>query len=153
MPVVRLMFYMVGVEARSLCAVQEQLREDGVPSPMGKAQWDLQCIRKMLRRDLYRPHTYEEMREIIGPDVLAGLAPGDEYGVYWFGEYAHTRKRVSESGEGGRVYRYRHTSRVRPVAERIGVPVPDSGIPREWVDAARANLQENRRAANAGRRF
>jgi site-specific DNA recombinase len=76
MPVVRLMFYMVGVEARSLCAVQEQLRENGVPSPMGKAQWDLQCIRKMLRRDLYRPHTYEEMREIIGLTCWRAWRPG-----------------------------------------------------------------------------
>lgn len=73
--------------------------------------------------------------------------------MYWFGEHANTRKRISESGEGRRVYRYRYTSSTRPVAERIGVPVPDSGIPREWVDAARANLEENRRAANAGRRF
>jgi hypothetical protein len=58
-----------------------------------------------------------------------------------------------EYGEDGRVYRYRYTSGVRPVADRIGVPVPDSGIPREWVDGARATLKNNRRPANAGRRF
>jgi site-specific DNA recombinase len=153
MAVLRRMFYMVGVEGRSLCAIQEQLSEDGVPSPTGKAQWDLQSIRKLLKRDLYRPHSYLEMCEIVSPDVLARLEPGGHYGVYWFGERAETRKRVSESGEGGRVYRHRYTSKVRPVADRIGVPVPDSGIPREWVDAARANLEENRRPANAGRRF
>ena len=51
------------------------------------------------------------------------------------------------------MYRHRYTTKVRPVEERIGVPVPDSGIPREWVDAARRNLSKNRRAANAGRRF
>jgi site-specific DNA recombinase len=153
MTVLRRMFYMVGVEGRSLCAIQKQLSEDGVPSPTGKAQWDLQSIRKLLKRDLYRPHTYAEMREIVTPDVLARLEPGCHYGVYWFGERVETRKRVSESGEGGRVYRHRYTSKVRPVADRIGVPVPDSGIPREWVDAARANLEENRRPANAGRRF
>lgn len=50
------------------------------------------------------------------------------------------------------MYRHRYTTRVRPVAERIVVPVPDSGIPRKWVDAARANLDKNRRPANAGRR-
>ncbi len=113
----------------------------------------LQSIRKLLKRDPYRPHTYLEMREIVGPDVLARLEPGGKYGVYWFGERAETRKRVSESGEGGRVYRHRYTSKVRPVADRIGVPVPDSGTPREWVDAARANLEASRRPANAGRRF
>ena len=139
--------------SRSLCAIQKQLSEDGVPSPTGKAQWDLQSIRKLLKRDLYRPNTYVEIQEIVGPDVLASLDPGGSYGVYWFGERTETRKRVSKSGEGGRVYRHRYTSRVRSVAERIGVPVPDSGIPREWVDGARANLAENRRTANAGRRF
>jgi site-specific DNA recombinase len=153
MAVLRRMFYMVGVEGRSLCSIQKQLSEDGVLSPTGKAQWDLQSIRKLLKRDLYRPHTYLEMREIVGPDVLARLDPGSKYGVYWFGERAETRKRVSDSGEGGRVYKHRYTSKVRPVADRIGVPVPDSGIPREWVEAARANLEENRRPANAGRRF
>jgi site-specific DNA recombinase len=153
MAVMRRMFYMVSVEGQSLCAIQKQLSEDGVPSPTGKAQWDLQSIRKLLKRDLYRPHTYLEMREIVGPDVLARLEPGGTYGVYWFGERMETRKRVSESGESGRVYRHRYTSKVRPVADRIGVPVPGSGIPREWVDATRANLEENRRPANAGRRF
>jgi hypothetical protein len=85
MAVLRRMFYMVGVEGRSLCAIQKQLREDGVPSPTGKAQWDLQSIRKLLKRDLYSPHTYAEMREIVTPDVLARLEPGCHYGVYWFG--------------------------------------------------------------------
>ncbi len=153
MAAMRHIFYMAGVEGRSLCAIQKQLSEDGVPSPTGKAQWDVQSIRKLLKRDLYRPHTYAEMQEIVGPDVLARLDPDGSYGVYWFGERTETRKRVSESGEGGRVYRHRYTSRVRPVADRIGVPVPDPGIPREWVDGARARLAENRRTANAGRRF
>ena len=153
MAVIRRMFYMVGVEGRSPCAVQKQLGEDGVPSPTGKAQWDIQSIRKLLRRDLYRPHAYSEMREVVGPDVLIRLEPGGRYGVYWFGEHAETRKRVSESGDCGRGYRYRYTSRVRPVADRIGVPVPDSGIPREWVVAARANLEENRRRRTRGGGF
>jgi site-specific DNA recombinase len=153
MAVMRSIFYMAGVEGRSLCAIQQQLGEDGVPSPTGKAQWDVQSIRKLLQRDLYKPHTYPEMREIVGSDVLPRLEPGSNYGVYWFGERSESRKRVSENGEGGRVYKHRYTSRVRPVAERIGVPVPGSGIPREWIDAARANLEDNRRPANAGRRF
>jgi len=153
MAVMRRLFYMVGVECRSLCAIREQLSEDGVLSPTGKQQWDVQSIRKLLKRDLYRPHTYAEMRELVTPDALARLEPSKNYGVYWFGERTETRKRVSENGECGRVYRHRYTSSVRPVADRVGVPVPDSGIPREWVDSARANLKNNRRPANAGRRF
>jgi site-specific DNA recombinase len=153
MAVVRRIFRIVGVEGMSLYAVREQLREDGVPSPTGKPQWDQQSIRKLLQRDLYKPHTYAEMREIVTPEVLAGLHTGTRYGVFWFGERAETRKRVSENGAGGRMYRHRYTSKVRPVEERIGVPVPDGGIPREWVDAVSRNLANNRRAANAGRRF
>ena len=153
MAVMRRIFRMVGVEGTSLYGVRERLGEDGVPSPTGKPLWDLQSIRKMLMRDLYRPHTHEELRGIVGPEVLAGLDPGKRYGVYWFGEVAETRKRASENGPAGRVYRRRYTTKVRPVEERIGVPVPDSGIPREWVDAARGNLSKNRKPANAGRRF
>jgi hypothetical protein len=104
-------------------------------------------------RDLYRPHTHEELRRIVSADVLAGLDPEERYGVYWFGEHAETRKRVSENGPRGRVYRHRYITKVRPVEERVGVPVPDSGIPREWVDTARRNLSKNRKPANAGRRF
>jgi hypothetical protein len=33
------------------------------------------------------------------------------------------------------------------------VPVPDAGIPREWVEAARQAIKNNRRPSNAGRRF
>jgi site-specific DNA recombinase len=152
MAVMRRIFYMAGVEGRSLCAIRDQLQEDGVPSPTGKALWDVQGIRKLLKRDLYRPYTYEELREAgVSLEVLARCDPESSYGLDWFGEHQERRKRVSESGEGGRVYRY--TSSMRPVRERIAVPVPDSGIPREWVDAARENLKNNRRAANAGRRF
>ena len=38
MAVMRRMFYMVGVEGQSLCAIQKQLSEDGVPSPTGKME-------------------------------------------------------------------------------------------------------------------
>jgi hypothetical protein len=33
------------------------------------------------------------------------------------------------------------------------VPVPDPGIPREWVDAARNAIKDNRRPSSAGHRF
>lgn len=32
------------------------------------------------------------------------------------------------------------------------MPVPDAGVPREWVDAARVAVKDNRRSSNAGRR-
>ena len=59
----RRIFYMAGVERRSLCAIRDQLSQDGVPSPTGKPVWDVQGLRKLILRDLYKPHTNEELRE------------------------------------------------------------------------------------------
>jgi site-specific DNA recombinase len=53
----------------------------------------------------------------------------------------------------GRRYRYRYSTSQRPQEEWVAVPVPDSGIPREWVDAAREKIKHNRRPSNAGRRY
>ena len=153
MAVMRRIFYMAGVEGRSLCAIRDQLSQDGVRSPTGKPVWDVQSIRKLILRDLYRPHTYEELRQLVSPEALGRCDPESSYGVYWFGEHQERRKRISENGPDGRKYRYTYTSSTRPPSERIGVPVVGSGIPREWVERARANLKNNRRPANAGRRF
>jgi hypothetical protein len=57
MAVMRRIFYQAGIEGRGLCSIRKQLNEDGMPSPAGKAQRDLQSIRKLLKRELYRPHT------------------------------------------------------------------------------------------------
>src|SRR3712207_7410457 len=38
-------------------------------------------------------------------------------------------------------------------SEWIAVPVPDAGIPRELVDAAREAVKDNRRPSRAGNRF
>ena len=76
MAVMRRIFYMAGVERRSLCAIRDQLSQDGVPSPTGKPVWDVQGLRKLILRDLYKPHTNEELREAGVPeDVLATCDP------------------------------------------------------------------------------
>jgi len=38
-------------------------------------------------------------------------------------------------------------------SEWIAVPVPDSGIPREWVDAAREAVRNNKKPSSTGRRY
>jgi hypothetical protein len=63
-----------------------------------------------------------------------------------------------ERGVGGLrkragVYRRESSQSVKPKEEWIAVPVPDSGIPCEIVDAAREHIKENRRPSTAGRRF
>lgn len=47
----------------------------------------------------------------------------------------------------------RFESTPKPREEWVAVPVPDSGVPREWVDAAREAIKENRRPSSAGHRF
>ncbi|HVF01572.1 MAG TPA: recombinase family protein, partial [Rubrobacteraceae bacterium] len=152
MAVVRRIFNMAGVEKTTVYAITRQLEEAGLRTPSGKADWDSSFIRGMLVNDLYKPHTLEEIQGIVSPEVAARLNPDKLYGVWWSGKRAFERKRIAENGPDGRRYKYRYKVKERAPEDRIGVPVPDSGIPREWVDAARKSLENNRRPTNAGRR-
>jgi site-specific DNA recombinase len=150
--IVRRMFYMAGVEGSPIYAIKRALDADGVPTPTGKSGWAPQVIRGYLLSDLYKPHTFEEIRELVSPEVAATLDRKKRYGVWWWGRSRMNRRQVSETGPEGRRYRYRYKTTERPKEEWIAVPVPDSGIPREWVDAAKERVQNNRRTSNAGRR-
>jgi site-specific DNA recombinase len=60
---------------------------------------------------------------------------------------------VVEAGPDGRLkYKKRQKSVLRPREEWIAVPVPDAGIPRGLVDAARNAIRNNRRPSSAGHR-
>lgn len=76
------------------------------------------------------------------------LDPDRGHGIWWYGRDA-TRRTGKLTATGGPVRRFEQ----RPEEDLIAVPVPDSGIPREWVDAAREAVKGNVRAANAGRRL
>ncbi|HZY66104.1 MAG TPA: recombinase zinc beta ribbon domain-containing protein [Rubrobacteraceae bacterium] len=56
-------------------------------------------------------------------------------------------------GPNGRVYRKKSRVIYRDKGEWIAVPVPDSGVPREWVEAARAVVTQYRSPSKAGGRF
>jgi site-specific DNA recombinase len=152
MLLVKRMFYMAGVEGFPIYTIKRSLDAEGVPTPTGKSDWDPQTIRGYLLSDLYKPHTFEEVRELVSPEVAAHLDPNKCYGVWWWGRSRISRRQVSEPGPDGRRYRYRYSTSQRPREEWTAVPVPDSGIPREWVDAAREKIKYNRRPSNAGRR-
>ena len=152
MAVVRRIFQMAGVERTTIYAIRRHLEGAGLRTPSGKADWDSSFVRGVLINDLYKPHTFEEIQQIVSPEVAGRLEPDKRYGVWWSGKRTFERKRVAENGPDGRRYKYRYKVKERAPEDRIGVPVPDSGIPREWVDAAREGLENNRRPANAGRR-
>jgi hypothetical protein len=63
-------------------------------------------------------------------------------------------RKVAEIGpDGKRIYRKRYKQVRKPRSEWVAVPIPDAGIPREWVDAARQAIKDNKRPSNARRRF
>jgi hypothetical protein len=118
-----------------------------------KEKWAAPVIRDFVQDDLYRPHTYGEVTKLVSSAVAARLDPKKRYGLWRWGRRRIRRRSVSEIGPGGRVYRQKQQSTFRPEEDWIFVPVPDSGVPREWVDAAREAIQDNYRPSNAGRRF
>jgi site-specific DNA recombinase len=105
----------------------------------------------MLLDDIYTPFTFEEIQDLvaeglISAEVAARLDRDGEYGIWWFNRRRFERRHVSEpDGNGGRVYRWRNKVIARPRSEWIGVPVPSSGIPREWLDVAREAIKDNPR--------
>jgi site-specific DNA recombinase len=154
MEIVRRIFRMVGVEGQPIFAAKRMLDAAGIPTATGKPRWSASMIRDIISNDVYTPHSFEEVEALVTPEVAARLDPQQSYGLWKWGVNRHVRSQVSEVGpDGKRVYRKRHKRIARPKEEWLYVPVPDSGVPREWVDAARKAIKENRKSSNAGRRF
>ena len=154
MAVVRRIFRMVGVEGQTIFAAKRMLDAAGVPTATGKPRWSASMIRDIISNDAYRPHSFEEIVPLVSPEVATRLDPQQSYGLWRWGTNRHIRSQVSEIGpDGKRVYRKRDKRIARPQEEWVHVPVPDAGVPREWVDAAREAIKDNRKCFNAGRRF
>ncbi len=157
MPVVRRIFEMVA-SGSSLNSVAERLSREGVRVPYSRSRgvkwWNVTFIRNgIIKDDVYRPHTYEEIAALVTPEVAAKLDPQKRYGVWWFNRRKSKTTQVSVPDGNGRRYKKRTKYVLRPREEWIAVPVPDSGVPREVADAARASIKDNRAASKAGRRF
>ena len=130
--------FRMAAEGLGLNAIQGRLHAAGVPTATGKPVWDIQMIRRVIASDMYRPHSFEEISELVAPEVAARLDPGEEYGIQWYNRQRVTTRSVSEpDGNGGRRYRKKRTFRWRPKDEWIAIPVP-ACLPRELVDRARA---------------
>lgn len=153
MHVVRHIFHSIGMEGRTIYYVRRTLECEGILTPTGKKRWSDAFIRKCITDDIYRPHSFEEIAELVTPEVAAKLNPDMQYGIWWFGRRRHRYTQVAERGTNGKRYRKQKRSDWKPEEEWIAVPVPNSGIPREWVDSARESIKNNRWSSNAGRRF
>ncbi len=158
MAVVRRIFRMVGVEGASLNSVAKTLNREGVKPPTSpwsrSGKWGTTAIREnIIGDDVYRSHTYEEVKALVTPEVAARLDPSKSYGIWWYNRTKSKTTQVSVAGSNGKEYKRRTKCTPRPRAEWVAAPVPDSGVPREWVDAARGAIKDNRVPSSASQRF
>jgi site-specific DNA recombinase len=155
MQAVRAIFRMVGAEGQSLYQVTKALQRDGVPTPAaalaereGKSpvasHWRHRGIRLIIENDVYKAHTYDEIKAMVAAEVAATLDQDKRYGVQWY-----NRARYERTPDEKKVV---HVTPNKP-EEWIAVPVPDAGISREQVDAAREAIKDNKAPSSASNRF
>ena len=87
MSVVRRIFEVIGVEGRAIRAVRRELASEGLPTPGGLRHWSQMTIRL---DGVYKPHTHEEIRALVSPEVAECLDPEERY--------AHTPSETFDSG-------------------------------------------------------
>jgi site-specific DNA recombinase len=153
MRVVRRIFRMVGAEGNSLNSLKKALDRERVPTPKGSRYWGNTFIQRVITDDVYKPHTFEEVSALVSQEVASHLDPAKSYGIWWFNRRRRTEKQHSEMSHDGRRYVRRSTTIERPKEEWVAVPVPDVGVPREWVNAAREAISDNVKFSHAGGRF
>lgn len=107
----------------------------------------------MVKNDVYKPHTFEEVREVVTEQVTSALDPEERYGLRWYNKNRIRSKQTARSGPDGRRYHRNKKTTEKPTDEWIAAPMPDAGIPREWVESARTAIKDNRKPSYNGRRF
>jgi site-specific DNA recombinase len=149
MAVVKRIFRMVGTDGDALRGVKRIFERDGLPTPEGKKIWGQFFIREAIRDDAYRPHSWKEIERLVAKgqmaaEVASRLDPQKRYGIWWFNRRRTKTYQEAVSGPEGKRYKRRVKITPRPEEEEwIAVPVPDSGVPREWVDLAREAIADN----------
>jgi site-specific DNA recombinase len=153
MEVVLCVFRMVGDEGLALRAVRRTFECEGVPTPNGQPWWNTRTLKDIVLDDCYRPHAFEEIRELVTADVAAGLDPDKLYGVWWYNRRRTTTRQVAEHRPEGRRYRRIQQTVKKPRSEWVAVPVPHAGIPLKWVNAARERVKHNHQPSSSADRF
>jgi site-specific DNA recombinase len=153
MPIVRRILRMAGVEGMAVNGIKRALDAEGVPTPSGRPYWHWRAIQSFIMDDVYRSHSVEEIAELVMPEVAAGLDSSQHYGVWWYNRQRVKWSQVSEAGPEGRIYRKRGEYSIKDKSDWIAVPVPDAGIPRQVVEAARRTVLSYRATSKAAGRF
>jgi site-specific DNA recombinase len=153
MALVRRIFHMVAIEGVNTHGVARTLEREGVPNPGGGRYWYKHLIKRFILDDVYKPHSFEEISGLVAPEVAARLNSGELYGVWWFNRRRTTTTQLAVAGSEGREYKKRSRVAYKDKKEWIAVPIPNSGIPREWVDAARTVVAGYRSPSKLSGRF
>lgn len=150
-------FRLIVEEGYGLNTVKKRMERDGIPSPQGKKLWNCPILRDVIQGDVYKPHSRSELQMMVERGQLAAdvfertvrdAPPETLWGVWWYGRDKVIRTgKLTPSGKPARRFVQ------RPLEECVAVPVPDCGVPREWVERARAAIKDNRRPPSSGRRF
>ena len=104
MRVVRHIFCMAGTEGRSIHEITKILAAEVVRTPTGKKAWSRTLIRNFISDDVYKPHTYQQMGELVAPEVLTRLDSERCYGVWWFNRRKTKTTQTSVIGHDGKEY-------------------------------------------------
>src|SRR5215207_1766350 len=153
MEVVRRIFHMIGIERVGVHKVITAFKKEGIPTPTGKKVWERAIVKRFVWEDSYKPHSFEELKGMVSPEILSTLDEDKSYGVYYYNREKVTTRQVAEETPVGRVYRKKTNRAVKDRREWIAIPVPDAGISKETVEAARRALSENKPSSKADDRF
>jgi site-specific DNA recombinase len=142
----------MAAEGTPIHGIKRALDTEGVPTPSGGPYWHCGAIEAFITDDVYRPHTFDEISELVTPQVAARLDPDELYGVWWYNRKRVKRSQNSEPGPQGRVYRRRRKYEPKVRSEWIAVPVPDAGIPLDVLEAARSTVRDYKTGSRASGR-
>ena len=142
---VRRVFHEVAGGA-SLYAVKRALEVDKIATPSGGTEWSRSTLREMVMKDAYFPHTFEEVKELVKPEVAGRLDHQKAHGIWWASR--HDIKVVGRKKKTGGGYAETRRHGLKPKEDWVAVPIPDAGIPREVAEQARRNVEYGFRQAN-----
>ncbi len=134
----------LATEGHGLAAICSRLSQEGIRTPRGCERWDQRAVRRIIFCDMYKPHTYSEVKKLTTPEAAASLDPDKEYGIHFANQTKVSYSHVSEpDGNGGKKYRKSKTTAVRPREEWIAVPVP-AYLSRVLIEQARKQLKAHK---------
>jgi site-specific DNA recombinase len=155
MSTVRRVFRMVALEGATLYRVKKVLELEGITPPNGGRYWNKKTLREMILNDFYKPLMSAEIGSLVteghmAPEVAAGLDPERCYGIWWYNRRRTVRTRHKRPDDS---YSWKQNVQEKPRRDWVAVPVPDSDVPREHVDAAREAIKDNVRPPDDGYRY